>query len=41
MGGYVKGFGEDMSRELYVLATTKEGPSGNTGTVLAIKPVKP
>jgi glucose/arabinose dehydrogenase len=41
LGVYVKGFGEDISHELYVLATTKEGPSGNTGTVLAIKAVKP
>lgn len=36
IGYYVKGFGQDQEGEVYVLATTSLGPSGNTGKVLKI-----
>lgn len=32
-GRFIKGFGEDEAGEIYVLSTTKPGPSGNTGDV--------
>lgn len=35
-GMFIKGFGQDSDRELYVLASGLEGPSGKTAVVLAI-----
>ena len=35
---YILSFGEDRDRELYVLASTKTGPSGKTGEVCRIVP---
>jgi glucose/arabinose dehydrogenase len=36
LGQYIKGFGQDSDGEIYVLATQKLGPSGNTGKVYKI-----
>ena len=36
LGLFLKGFGEDRSRELYVLGSTNLGPSGTGGKVLKI-----
>jgi glucose/arabinose dehydrogenase len=36
LGQYVKGFGQDMDGEVYVLATEEIGPMGNTGKVYKI-----
>ena len=36
---FVKGFGEDSSGELYLLASGASGPSGDTGVVLQIVPI--
>lgn len=36
LGQYIKGFGQDMSGEVYVLATEEIGPMGNTGKVYKI-----
>ena len=33
LGQYIKGFGQDASGEIYVLATVELGPMGNTGSV--------
>ena len=33
LGNFVKGFGQDLSGEIYVLATSLIGPMGNTGKV--------
>jgi len=41
LGVFVKGFGEDVANELYITATANEGPSGTTGTVLSLMPVRP
>jgi hypothetical protein len=41
LGVFIKGFGADASGELYVLATANEGPTGRTGTVLALQPARP
>jgi glucose/arabinose dehydrogenase len=38
LGLWLKGFGEDANGEIYVLASTKLGPSGNTGVVLELVP---
>lgn len=35
---YLKGFGEDINGELYVLVTTNLGPSGTTGQVIKLIP---
>ncbi len=35
---FVKGMGEDVNGELYILTSTALGPSGTTGTVFAIVP---
>ena len=37
-GLFIKGIGQDTSRELYVLASSNIGPSGTRGVVLAIQP---
>ncbi len=37
LGRYVKGFGEDEGGELYLLSTTKLGPSGTTGDVRLLR----
>ena len=37
---YVKGFGQGLQGEMYVLATEKQGPSGITGKVLKLVAVK-
>jgi hypothetical protein len=37
-GMFIKGIGQDANLELYVMASAFEGPRGNTGTVLAIRP---
>jgi hypothetical protein len=36
LGYWIKGFGEDASRELYVMVSENSGPTGNTGQVLKI-----
>jgi len=36
LGLYVKGFGQDRSGEVYVLASSALGPYGNTGVVLKV-----
>ena len=33
LGQYVKSFGQDLNGEVYVMATTEIGPTGNTGRV--------
>ncbi|MBL7697401.1 MAG: PQQ-dependent sugar dehydrogenase [Chitinophagaceae bacterium] len=33
LGQYVKGFGQDLSGEMYVLTTVEVGPTGNTGKI--------
>jgi glucose/arabinose dehydrogenase len=33
LGRFIKGFGEDEAGEVYILTTTRLGPSGNTGDV--------
>jgi glucose/arabinose dehydrogenase len=38
LGMWLKGFGEDANGELYALASTRLGPAGTTGVVLAIVP---
>jgi hypothetical protein len=38
LGMWLKGFGEDANGEIYVLASTKLGPTGNTGVVLELVP---
>jgi hypothetical protein len=38
MGQYVKGFGQDLNGEIYVLATTEIGPQGTTGKVYKLIP---
>jgi glucose/arabinose dehydrogenase len=40
IGQYVKGFGQDLSGEVYVLATQTLGPSGNTGKVYKLVTAK-
>ena len=39
IGHYVKGFGQDLDGEVYVLGTLVLGPSGNTGTVFQLTKV--
>jgi hypothetical protein len=36
IGHYVKGFGQDLNGDVYVLGSTRLGPAGNTGVVLKI-----
>ncbi len=36
--GFVRGFGEDFEGELYIMASQKAGPIGNTGKVYKIVP---
>lgn len=36
IGNFVKGFGQDMSGEVYVLGSQRLGPAGNTGKVYKI-----
>jgi glucose/arabinose dehydrogenase len=36
IGYYVKGFGQDLNGEVYVLGSKRLGPAGNTGVVLKI-----
>lgn len=36
--GYIRGFGEDWNRELYIMASQEMGPTGNTGKVYRIAP---
>lgn len=36
IGNFVKGFGQDMSGEIYVLGSQRLGPTGNTGKVYKI-----
>lgn len=36
--GFVRGFGEDSDGELYIMASQKAGPTGNTGKVYKILP---
>jgi glucose/arabinose dehydrogenase len=36
--GFVRGFGEDSDGELYIMASQKAGPAGNTGKVYRIMP---
>jgi glucose/arabinose dehydrogenase len=38
LGSFVKGFGQDRSGEVYVMATQNGGPAGTTGRVLRIRP---
>jgi len=38
LGQYVKGFGQDLNGEIYVLATGQIGPQGNTGRVYKLIP---
>ncbi|HUO07990.1 MAG TPA: PQQ-dependent sugar dehydrogenase [Phycisphaerae bacterium] len=38
LGLWLKGFGEDSSGEIFVMASTNLGPAGNTGVVLEIVP---
>lgn len=38
LGQYVKGFGQDLRGEIYVLATTEIGPQGTTGKVYKLIP---
>ncbi|HMF73851.1 MAG TPA: hypothetical protein VK616_20360 [Flavitalea sp.] len=33
LGQYVKGFGQDLKGEIYVLTTVEGGPTGNTGKI--------
>jgi glucose/arabinose dehydrogenase len=40
IGNYLKGFGQDLSGEIYVLGSTIIGPTGNTGKVFKIVPAK-
>lgn len=40
-GQFLKGFGEDESGNLYVLASTQLGPLGSAGSVLRISPAFP
>jgi hypothetical protein len=35
---WLKGFGEDATGEIYVLASTNLGPTGTTGVVMEIVP---
>jgi len=37
---FVKGFGQDADREIYVLGSTIQGPSGNKGVVMQIAPAR-
>lgn len=36
--GFIRGFGEDSDGELYIMASQKAGPTGNTGKVYKIMP---
>jgi hypothetical protein len=36
LGQFIKGFGQDWDGEIYVLATLRLGPAGNTGKVYKI-----
>jgi glucose/arabinose dehydrogenase len=36
--GFIRGFGEDSDGELYIMASQKAGPTGNTGKVYRIMP---
>jgi glucose/arabinose dehydrogenase len=36
--GFIRGFGEDSDGELYIMASQKAGPTGNTGKVYKITP---
>ncbi|MEN6575089.1 MAG: PQQ-dependent sugar dehydrogenase [Phycisphaerales bacterium] len=38
LGLFVKGFGQDLSGEVYLLASTALGPAGDTGVVMKIVP---
>jgi glucose/arabinose dehydrogenase len=40
IGYYVKGFGQDMNGEIYVLGSKRLGPAGTTGEVLKIVALK-
>jgi glucose/arabinose dehydrogenase len=40
LGQYLKGFGQDLSGEIYVLTSAMAGPSGNTGKVYKLVGVK-
>jgi len=40
LGQYIKGFGQDLSGEIYVTTTTQQGPSGNTGKVYKLVAAK-
>jgi hypothetical protein len=39
IGHLVKGFGQDLAGEVYILGTQVVGPSGTTGKVLLLTPV--
>lgn len=41
LGQWIKGFGQDLDGELYVLTTRWLGPSGNTGKLLKVVPTGP
>lgn len=41
LGGFVKGFGQGVANELYVMTSTHVGPAGDTGSVLALSPARP
>jgi hypothetical protein len=38
LGMWLKGLGQDPNGEIYVLASTKLGPTGNTGVVMELVP---
>ena len=38
---FIKGFGQDTKRQLYILGSTSLGPSGTGGQVLRIDRVHP
>jgi glucose/arabinose dehydrogenase len=40
IGHYIKGFGQDLSGEVYILGTTRLGPTGTTGKVFKMVAVK-
>ena len=41
LGVFVKGFGEGVGNELYLMTSRHVGPAGDTGTVLALRPANP
>jgi len=40
VGYYLKGFGQDLNGEIYLTVSSMLGPTGNTGKVLRLVPVK-